>query len=78
MRTLLPAVLLLVGVPRLFAQSDAPKPAYDFSLPRETRILSRGSTVSIFVQKSYRFQGPSHELIHAIRPRLPVRPLRAQ
>ena len=38
MRTLLPAVLLLVGVPRLFAQSDAPKPAYDLSLPRETRI----------------------------------------
>lgn len=36
-RTLL-AVLLFASSLAVFAQTDAPKPAYDFSLPRETRI----------------------------------------
>ena len=33
------AVFLLLTVAMLRAQSDAPKPAYDFSLPREERIM---------------------------------------
>jgi hypothetical protein len=43
MRGTVPAVLVLATSLVVFAQTDMPKPAYDFSLPREERIKLAGS-----------------------------------
>ncbi|MBZ5597232.1 MAG: hypothetical protein LAN83_02820 [Acidobacteriia bacterium] len=38
MRVILPVAFFLAGSLMMFSQADMPKPAYDFSLPREDRI----------------------------------------